>query len=465
MAQPHKFLAEKSSGSEFRTLDTADLRDTDATIGPGAGSSSPGDFAVFVGYDGKTLEPGFVHTQPDGALDGDGTPGDPLGVRTDDITIHKNASNDLEVLGAPAIVITSPTGALDGDGSGSDPLAVRVDGITIGVSASNELEVLAVPATVFVDPAGALDGDGSVGSPLAVLVDTTSIDISGSNRLETVSGGTAVVTAALGALSGNGKTATPLAVLVDGVTVGINASNELEALGGASTISVTDALAGDGSGGDPVRVLVDNETIGIDSNNELQVIAPYIPAGVVRHALGFSDGYLDVQVDNQTIGINSDNELEALNTGSGKIAQVVTLATTAVNSGSTTIPADDTPPLSTEGDEYMTLSITPRFATSTLIIDCVIHGASSAARLIIAALFRDSASEAIAATGITTNSTNQTMAFPLRHMVLAGSTSPTTFKVRVGLSSAGTYTFNGAATARQFGAITKSSMTITEVLA
>lgn len=53
MAQPHKYLAEKSSGSEFRLLSTDDLRMTDAVIGPGA--SVPGDIAVWADYLGKRL--------------------------------------------------------------------------------------------------------------------------------------------------------------------------------------------------------------------------------------------------------------------------------------------------------------------------------------------------------------------------------------------------------------------------
>ncbi len=51
---PHKFLAEKSSGSEFRRLETLDLRDTNAVIG--IPPSTPGNIAIFADYLSKLIE-------------------------------------------------------------------------------------------------------------------------------------------------------------------------------------------------------------------------------------------------------------------------------------------------------------------------------------------------------------------------------------------------------------------------
>jgi len=47
---------------------------------------------------------------------------------------------ELNFSGGAATVVTDPAGALDGDGSGGDPLAVRVDGVTVIINGSNELE-------------------------------------------------------------------------------------------------------------------------------------------------------------------------------------------------------------------------------------------------------------------------------------------------------------------------------------
>lgn len=54
------------------------------------------------------------------------------------------------------------------------------------------------------------------------------------------------------------------------------------------------------------------------------------------------------------------------------------------------------------------------------------------------------------------------MIFPLKHRMVAGTTSATTFKFRAGTNVGGTTTFNGRAGGRIFGAITKSSIVITE---
>lgn len=50
---PHKFLAEKPSGSEFRRLESGDLRDTGAVIG--VPPTVPNDIAIWLDYQAKLL--------------------------------------------------------------------------------------------------------------------------------------------------------------------------------------------------------------------------------------------------------------------------------------------------------------------------------------------------------------------------------------------------------------------------
>ena len=50
---PHKFLSEKPSGSEYRRLETIDLRDTGAVIG--VPPTVPGDIAIWLDYTAKLL--------------------------------------------------------------------------------------------------------------------------------------------------------------------------------------------------------------------------------------------------------------------------------------------------------------------------------------------------------------------------------------------------------------------------
>ena len=147
----------------------------------------------------------------------------------------------------------------------------------------------------------------------------------------------------------------------------------------------------------------------------------------------------------------------------GKIVQVVNVMDGAVGTGTTVTVDDDSIPQNTEGDEYMTLAITPTSATNKLKIDVVFWGGSSAAGPMQVALFQDTTANALAAvtTYESVGTAKQTTGFT--HYMTAGTTSSTTFKVRAGNSSVGTTTFNGAGTNRKLGDIAASSITITEI--
>jgi hypothetical protein len=147
-----------------------------------------------------------------------------------------------------------------------------------------------------------------------------------------------------------------------------------------------------------------------------------------------------------------------------KIAQVVNTETGAVATGTTTIPLDDTIPQNTEGDQYMSLAVTPTNALSTLLIDVVLVCSSSVAGEPIVALFQDTTANALAAASVRADSGGTMMTVSFRHKMTAGTTSATTFKVRAGPDTAGTLTFNGRSGARLFGGVMASSITIIEVL-
>lgn len=149
------------------------------------------------------------------------------------------------------------------------------------------------------------------------------------------------------------------------------------------------------------------------------------------------------------------------------IAQVVTATSSSTSTGTTQIPADTSIPQNTEGTEFLTCAITPTNSGSTLIVSAEIMGSSgTAGRIIAAALFRDSTADAIAVGTATSTGSNVDAPFtiPVRAVVTAGSTSATTFKIRMGMNNSGTVTFNGTGGAATYGAITKSSIVITEVL-
>ena len=154
-------------------------------------------------------------------------------------------------------------------------------------------------------------------------------------------------------------------------------------------------------------------------------------------------------------------------TTQGQVLQVVNYQTGAVATGTTTIPYDDTVPQNTEGTEFMSLAITPRSATSILVIGVVWNGTIStvAAANLCMALFQDSTASALASAQLASISASANLNVSLVHKMTSGTTSATTFKVRVGGSAvAGTTTFNGQSAARLYGGTLASSITITEVV-
>jgi hypothetical protein len=153
-------------------------------------------------------------------------------------------------------------------------------------------------------------------------------------------------------------------------------------------------------------------------------------------------------------------------TATTAIVQIVNTQTGAVATGTTIIPLDDTIPQNTEGDEYMTLAITPTSATNKLAISVLAIYAFDAQAHHAIALFQDTTAGALAVSAsVAGSATGQNVAGKLFHTMTSGTTSATTFKIRIGADRAGTTTFNGAAGARKYGGVLASSITITEYTA
>ncbi len=147
----------------------------------------------------------------------------------------------------------------------------------------------------------------------------------------------------------------------------------------------------------------------------------------------------------------------------GAIVQVVNVTDSAVATGTTAVPDDDTIPQKTEGDEYMTLAITPTSASNKLFIQVVVNGDCDGQKVITAALFQDTTAGALsAAQGVRDGASNDQHQTMFNHYMAAGTTSATTFKVRAGASS-NTFTFNGHSAGRLLGGVMSSSITITEI--
>jgi hypothetical protein len=149
----------------------------------------------------------------------------------------------------------------------------------------------------------------------------------------------------------------------------------------------------------------------------------------------------------------------------GTVLQVVNTMNSTVATGTGTIPQDNTIPQNTEGTEFMSLAITPTATTSKLKIDVVVNGAASASNSYLVALFQDTTANALAAINHNVAANNVCEESNFTYYMTAGTTSATTFKVRAGCATAGTFTFNGQSAGQLMGGVMASSITIMEIAA
>ena len=151
--------------------------------------------------------------------------------------------------------------------------------------------------------------------------------------------------------------------------------------------------------------------------------------------------------------------------GAGTVVQWVTTSTTTKISSTSLIPADDTMPQNTEGVELLSLTITPRFASSLILV--WIHSVTrpSLADTPIVAMFQDSTATALDATVATTGAgANHASRTDHCFSVAATNTSARTYKIRIGKTVVGTI-YNYESAADDFGGtVVLSRMVAAEVL-
>ena len=100
------------------------------------------------------------------------------------------------------------------------------------------------------------------------------------------------------------------------------------------------------------------------------------------------------------------------------VAQVVNTIDGSMTTGTTTIPFNVSTPQNTEGDEVMTLAITPTDAASNLIIDVVVNLSSSvAATYLTAALFEDATASANTSAAVSSNAADDARQIVLKYYV------------------------------------------------
>ena len=125
------------------------------------------------------------------------------------------------------------------------------------------------------------------------------------------------------------------------------------------------------------------------------------------------------------------------------VSQRITTQTSTAATGTTTTPADNTIPQNTEGDEYLTVTITPASASSKLRITAHIAGDTSGDNNeFVIALFQDTTTNALSASQDSGHSASTQSRFEHIYEMTSGTTSATTFKIRIGCSSANTFYLN-----------------------
>lgn len=144
------------------------------------------------------------------------------------------------------------------------------------------------------------------------------------------------------------------------------------------------------------------------------------------------------------------------------VSNTVNRAYSAVATGTTTIPDDDTIPQNTEGDQYMIVGFVPTNVNNKIVIECLFQSGASVAANHIVALFQDSTANAISVSADSDSNSNLHVSIPLKYEMKAATTSYTEFKLRAGLNTAGTMTFNGLTGGRKFGGTSQSFIRVHE---
>ena len=148
----------------------------------------------------------------------------------------------------------------------------------------------------------------------------------------------------------------------------------------------------------------------------------------------------------------------------GHVVQIQSVETGALATGSANGPyLDDTPPQSNEGDQVLSLAITPTSATNKLEILINISVGVDGGTL-FGSLFQDSnvSASASCCNYVSTANTMWNMGFA--HTMVAATTSATTWKLRIGTQISHTISLNGVRGGRMHGGTCKTSMIIKEYI-
>jgi hypothetical protein len=177
-------------------------------------------------------------------------------------------------------------------------------------------------------------------------------------------------------------------------------------------------------------------------------------------------GYIEISEATAGTWATAPTVLQIMGPGvrkTGDRVQILKTSTGAVATGTTVMPEDDTIPQITEGDEYMTVTLTPASIINILEMHILGMFACSVARRLISAIFQDTTAGALAVFSEEVNVGDNLTTIKAQFIRRADTVSSTVFRFRVGPHAAATLTLNGAAAARYFGGQAYSSFTVEEI--
>ena len=208
----------------------------------------------------------------------------------------------------------------------------------------------------------------------------------------------------------------------------------------------------------------------LDVNGNSVVTASNADLSITPNGSGdlILDGLKWPQADgtaNYVLKTNGSAQLSWVVQGAGSIKQIVKTESTSQSSGTTQIPTRDASiPQITEGDQYLSRSITPTSSSNRLLIQVFLHyGMSSDGLAAAAAIFQDSTANAVASTIEYITSSGDMHEMTFMHEMAAGTTSATTFTVRAGYgNTSGTFYLNRSSGESSHGGVLRSYIIITE---
>ena len=238
--------------------------------------------------------------------------------------------------------------------------------------------------------------------------------------------------------------------------------DRIETPGGTGNISFAQPISGDGS-------QLTGITAGTPADDS--VTGAKIDLSLVSGDIIYSDGVDQIErlpkgTDGEVLTLASGVPSWAAAAGGGKVVKVWNYQTGAHGSGTTLSPIGDTIPQQTEGNEVMTLAMTPIDAANKLYIHVALGTLWNGGNVqyYTLALFQDATADALACSNTTGSVASHNNNLSLTHFMDAPTAGvSTTFKVRVGGHQSGTTEWNGDYAGRKMGGVMATSITIMEI--